>query len=376
MATKQEIEAMVLPSRITDQANAICEENYGKFYGSINSALRDFIIESVIDDESIHPVAAATFASSASTSLISAGGINKYHPVLATERKLAAMRGLLAGMRSGEVTLLFPGVAIKNVENPQITAELSVDDSTNFQCITSNVLLPIAGAAGVGVDSDDLLDMNISRRLGIFGYREDSLLLDSSMHMRTDLIKKLTGVDKYETTVASIRKTIPVGLARGANIIDTVEKLKTNDSMHQALASTVAVKLVDSDDSIPFASIGEEGTRNYVIGEISRVITGLACGDILPEGVRVERQRALSSESSYFRRRVNPIAGWTIEQTGVVLDCFGIEVDDLIPERANLTVNSSLTEVTRDVINHQSINETFRDLKIRLAGVVSPQADR
>lgn len=381
MASRIEVANIKLPQHIEAGVDkvydaAVCNEGGG--YGRISSDLRKYFLDSVVDDESVHPVAKASLAASIGTSLVDvkdSGG--KYHPLPATQRKLTGMRAFLGSMRPDSIVLLDEKTAARNTDNPQLVGSTFFDRDATYPHIQSRVTYQFADIARVVVGEHDPCDVSLSR--GPYGAENGAITLDGTNGRSEVVLKYLTGVEQYSDAV--VKKTINVGVSRDQAISGFITTLydqapEKNTSIAyppnvlQAFGAAVAVTVVDQQGVIEIPVMAHEGVREEFREQISHAIVSLAMRQEHREGVSETNYCCpLHGNKTHFRNRQQQIAKWSVEQLGVTLKCLDLTIDDLIPEQNAFTGDSTIGEVVNDVINHEAVEAVLRDMSLRLAAV-------
>ncbi|MBP9738748.1 hypothetical protein KBD20_03600 [Candidatus Saccharibacteria bacterium] len=379
MASRMEVSQIRLPSHIEDGITKVfdaAQANEGGGGARVRSDLRKYMIDTVVDDESVHPVAKASLAASVSTSLVDVkDSAAKYHPITVTQRKLTAMRAFLGSMRSGGIVLLKDNIAARNTENPQLVGTTTVDRESSFPRIESSVAYQFADIVSVRLSEFDPFDMEISR--SDLGAKDGVITMDGTQGNPEYILKYLTGLDQYGSE--KVKGSMKVGVARDAELYDYIaavngEEPAANTSIAyppnvlRALGASVAVKAVSEGNLLAVPSFTHEELREEFRRELSHIIVSLAMREDHREGVDETRYCCPShGDVTSFRRRKTQISQWTTEQLAIVLSCLDLSVDDLAPQRKRLDTTSSIGEVVSDVINHEAVDAVMRDLQLRLS---------
>ncbi len=378
MASRTEVSQIVLPGHVEDGVNRVYESarsNPVSGYGRITGDLKQYMIDTVLDDEAVHPVAMASLVASISSSLVNGDKTGKYHPLLATQRKLTAMRAFLGSMRPDGIVLLDDTLAIRNTDNPQLVGLTSVDYDSHFPTFKSSVSYQFADIAQAKVGEYDPFDIEFSREP--LNAKDSTITLDGTYNNNEYVLRFLTGLDQYGTE--KVRRTMDIGVARDGELYEYVAAMYAEDppknssiayppTVLNALGAAVAIRAVAELHCIALPAMTHEEVRQGFREQISHTLVSLAMRQEHQEGVSETRYCCPNHGSTTsFRRRQNKIAAWSVEQLGIVLECLDLEVDDLTPEQKDITPTNSIGEVVSDVINHEAVDAVMRDLRLRLS---------
>lgn len=378
MASRLEVSKIRLPQHVEQGVAKVYDAalaNEGAGYGRVTRDLRQYMIDTVVEDDSVHPVAKASLVASVDTPLVdSTDHAAKYHPIPVTQRKLTAMRAFLSSMRPDSIVLLRDNIAMRNTDDPQLVGDTSVAD-TEFARLRSSVMYRYADIADVNIGTFDPFDIGLRR--DPLQAKDGVITIDGTSRNAEYVLKFLTGVEQYGDSRVSASARI--GVARDGELYDYIASLYAADpepntskvypsNILNGLAASVAVMAVSEGRNLAVPIMVNEELREEYRKQISHTIVSLAMREVHEEGVDETRYCCPShGNQTSFRRRQNEIAQWTTEQLGIVLRCLDFSVEDLVPERKHLGLDSSIGEVISDVINHEAVDATFRELRLRLA---------